>query len=79
MTLQSVRDLLTLRPFRPFRLIMSSGHSYEVSHPEMVMLTRSDMLVGVGGSDDGIPAEFRICPLLHIATTEPLSVSRPTS
>jgi hypothetical protein len=73
MTVQTFRELLTQRPFRPFRLVMSSGQTYEVRHPELALLTRSDILIGVGETDDGIPAEFRICSLLHVATIEPLS------
>ena len=75
-TTQTFRELLSVRPFRPFRLVMSSGQTYEVRHPEMAMLTRSDMLVGVGEADDGVPAEFRICSLLHVATVEPLPVGQ---
>lgn len=52
---------------------MSSGESYEVRHPEMAMLTRSDILVGTDVADDGVPAEFRIRALLHVATVEPLN------
>lgn len=73
MTLQTFRELLTNRPFRPFRLVMSSGTSYEVRHPEMAMLTRTDILVGVGETDEGVPAEFRICSLLHVASVEPIN------
>jgi hypothetical protein len=50
---------------------MSSGQSYEVRHPEMAMLTRSDILVGVGEAE-GVAAEFRICSLLHVTTVEPI-------
>ncbi len=71
MTVQTFRDLLARRPFKPFRLVMSSGQTYEVRHPEMAMLTRSDMLVGTN-VEDGVPAEFKICSLLHVATVEPI-------
>lgn len=71
MTVQTFRELLDRRPFKPFRLIMSSGQTYEVRHPEMALLTRSDMLVGTN-VEDGVPAEFRICSLLHVATIEPI-------
>jgi hypothetical protein len=73
MTVQTFRELLSARPFQPFRLVMSSGKEYEVRHPEMALLTRSDILVGVGEADDGVPAEFRICSLLHVASVEPVS------
>jgi hypothetical protein len=75
MTLQTFRELLSRRPFKPFRLVMSSGKSYEVRHPEMAWLTRTDILVGLG-EEDGIPAEFKICSLLHVTTVEPLSSRR---
>jgi hypothetical protein len=75
MKVQTFRELLSQRPFRPFRLVLSSGQTYEVRHPEMAFLTRTDLLVGVGETDEGVPAEFRICSLLHVASIEPIGVS----
>ena len=75
MTLQTFRELLDRRPFEPFRLVMSSDESYEVRHPEMAWLTRSDMLVGTD-VEDGVPSEFKICSLLHVATVDPLDHKR---
>jgi hypothetical protein len=76
MTLQTFQELLHQRPFKPFRLVMSSGQSYEVRHPEMAMLTRTDMLVGTDVADNGVPNEFKICSLLHVAAVEPLAPAR---
>ena len=75
MTVKTFRELLTQKPFKPFRLVMSSGEEYEVRHPEMALLTRSDILVGVDETEEGVPAEFRICSLLHVATIEPLDAN----
>jgi len=75
MTVQTFRELLTERPFKPFRLIMSSGQAYEVRHPEMALLTRTDLFVGVNETRDGVPAEFRICSLLHVTSIEPLTTA----
>jgi hypothetical protein len=75
MTVQTFRNLLTQRPFRPFRLVMSSGQTYEVRHPEMAWLTRTDILVGIDETDEGVPAEFKICSLLHVTAVEPLTSS----
>jgi hypothetical protein len=79
MTVQTFRDLLNQQPFRPFRLVMSSGQSYEVRHPEMAWLTRTDIYVGVGETDEGVPAEARICSLLHVTTIEPLNAPTANS
>lgn len=73
MTVQTFRELLAQRPFKPFRLVMSSGQAYEIRHPEMALLTRTDILIGIGESDDGVPAEFRICSLLHVTAIVPVS------
>lgn len=75
MTVQTFRDLLTKQPFHPFRLVMSSGQSYDVRHPEMAMLTRIDILVGVGNTKEGVPASFKICSLLPVTAIEPLELA----
>jgi len=56
---------------------MSSGQAYEVRHPEMAWLTRSDLLVGIGDSEEGVPAGFRIDSLPHVATVEPNLTGAP--
>jgi len=75
MTVQTFRDLLAKRPFKPVRIVMSSGNSYEVRHPEMAWLLKTDLLVGIGDEDDEVPAEYKTCSLLHIAAIEPLTTA----
>jgi hypothetical protein len=77
MTVQTFRDLLTKQPFKPFRLVISSGQTYEVRHPEMAWLTRTDILVGIDEADDGVPADFKVCSLLHVTAVEPLGAPKP--
>lgn len=72
MTVQTFRNLLAERPFKPFRLEMSSGQAYEVRHPEMALLTKSDILVGVDIQEDSVPAEFKVCSMLHVTAVEPM-------
>jgi hypothetical protein len=45
-----------LRPgnFRPFRLYVSDGGTFEIRHPEMLMVTRHSAIIGiVEKSDNG--------------------------
>ncbi len=72
MTVQTFRDLLTAQPFQPFRVVMSSGETYEVKHPEMAWLTRTNILVGLDETRLGVPARFKICSLLHLTAIEPI-------
>ena len=75
MTVQTFRDLLAERPFKPFRLVLSSGQSYEVRHPEMALLTKTDILVGTDAEPDVVPARFKICSMLHVTAVEPLETA----
>ena len=75
MTVQNFRELLAAKPFQPFRLVMSSGKTYEVRHPEMAFLSRTSIYVGVDIADDNVPADYRICSLLHVTAIEPLSAA----
>ena len=70
MTVQTFRERLSQQPFRPFRLVMSSGQSYEIRHPEMALLTRTSLLVGTGETEEGVPDAFKICSLDQITTFE---------
>lgn len=70
--LNTLRQLLAQRPFQSFRVVMSSGREYDVRHPEMAMLTKGSLLVGIEVADDGVPAEYDICALLRVATVEPI-------
>ncbi len=74
MSPDGIRKLLRQQPFKPFRLVMSSGKEYEIRHPEMAMLLQNDILVGVDITDNGMPAEFDICPLLQVASIEPFNL-----
>jgi hypothetical protein len=71
-TAARLKQLLDKRPFRPFRITMSSGESYEVRHPEMALVTKPEILVGID-VEEGVPADFKMCSLLHVTAVEPLS------
>ncbi len=73
MTVQDFRELLKAQPFQSFRIVMSSGDSHEIRHPEMAFLSRTSIYVGIDQGDDGIPARFKICSLLHVTAVEPLT------
>ena len=65
--------MLARRPFQPVRVTLSSGQTFEIRHPEMAMLTRTSLLIGVDVAEDGVPAEFKILSLLHVTAIEPLA------
>jgi hypothetical protein len=54
--------LLRSHPFQPFVVQMSNGERFEVRHPEMAALQKSNLIVSCPDSD-----QFEVCALLHIA------------
>jgi len=51
MTAQEVLNYVQAQPFRPFRIRMNSGRSFDIPHPEMVRVGRRDLLIFTFVSD----------------------------
>jgi hypothetical protein len=51
MTAQEVLNYVTAQPFRPFRIRMNSGRTFDIRHPEMVRVGRRDLLIFTFVSD----------------------------
>ena len=71
MRAEQILELLKRQPFRPFTLYMSDGSQFEVRHPELILLTRSEVLLGFGATEeDEIPAYAKILSLIHVVRAE---------
>jgi hypothetical protein len=40
-----ILDYVKAEPFRPFRIHMASGQTFDIRHPEMIRLLRSSVIV----------------------------------
>ena len=74
--IENLRELLARRPFSPFRVILSSGDSYEVRHPESALLMSGGLYIGLppdrtNGVVDCLSGRF-FCSALHLAGVEQL-------
>ena len=69
---EDILELVRARPFRPFRIRMSDGQQFEVRHPELAMVGRSQVIVGIPAErgPEGMIERTVNCALLHITTTE---------
>lgn len=72
---QDILKHLRKRPFQPFRLCLCDGSSFEVRHPEMAMVGRSVLTIGIAAPKESEPIyEHQIdCALMHITKLEPLN------
>jgi len=76
-----VLRLLRARPFQPFRISLSDGSQYDVRHPEMAIVSRSTVMLGVPGPRglDGPVQDVVHCALVHITQLKPLDGVTPVS
>jgi hypothetical protein len=83
MTADAVFERLRRPSFVPFRLILTSGTTYDILHPEMLFVSKSGLTVAICDrnqtpSPDQIPMREALVSFLHVAATEdlPLPVSK---
>jgi hypothetical protein len=64
-TPQMVIGYVKAEPFRPFRIHVAGGRTFDIRHPEMVKILKSNLLVfsSVGDSSD-VPDEWESVSLM---------------
>ena len=64
------------KPFRPFRVILSSGDSYEVRNHDSAWVLRKALEIGLDPDAEGVVALTRRCSILRIASIEDIPTSK---
>ena len=77
MTSKEVLNHVTGEPFRPFRIHIASGRSFEVKYPEVVMVGKTTLTLSVPLSDDIPDAQgmWYKLSLMLIESIEPLDAA----
>jgi hypothetical protein len=57
-------DYVLAEPFRPFRIRMASGQTFEVRHPEMIMVGRNTARIYTTAASNGHEAWHEVSLLL---------------
>jgi hypothetical protein len=74
-----IRDLTRSVPFQPFRVFLTSGETYDIHHPDMIVATLGAAHIAVP-SPSGPPdaaERVKIVSLVHIQKIEFLSAAPP--
>lgn len=76
MTFREVLNFLEAEPFRPFRIRMNSGRTFDIRHPEMVRVGRRDLLIFTFVSDSPeLYDQWKNVSLSLIESLAPLEVA----
>ena len=82
MTADDFHSVLRVRPFVPFRVVTSDGTSYEIRHPELVMVGLGSTVIGYPTPSNPMTvARYDIVSMFHIIRLEPMptAATGPTS
>jgi hypothetical protein len=72
---KQLKDFMDAKPFRPFKVLMSDGRSYEVPNHDAAFVTQNKIEIGLDLNRDGIARRSVYCAILHIARVEELQTA----
>jgi len=71
-TATQLKELMQAQPFKPFRVHMSDGKSYEVVNHDSAFVKRNEIEIGLNPDEEGFSAKYVRCAILHITRIEEL-------
>jgi hypothetical protein len=73
MIAEEVRATLKQQPFEVFRLVMTDGASYEIRHPDLLLVGRRTLVVGLVGdaAQEYFERSVKV-DLAHVVHLEPI-------
>ncbi len=74
MRAEELTELLRARPFVPLRIHLTDGQTYDIRHPDLVLVLRQRVDIGLQPDPaTGVLERVAHVSLLHIVRVEPLS------
>lgn len=72
MRAEEIRAHVRKHPFRPIRVYISDGSSYDVRHPALMFVTRREVIIALDPGNDAVPERSVYCDPVQITRIEPL-------
>lgn len=80
MTHEELQAAARRQPFEAFKLILTTGATYDIRHPDLIMVGRPSAVIGVTNKPNGTVYDHTIkVDLLQVVGIEELRVSPPSS
>ncbi len=54
MRAEELTELIRTRPFMPLRIHMTDGHTFDIQHPDQIIVLRSRVDIGVNANRDDV-------------------------
>lgn len=66
------------QPFQPIRVFVSDGSYYDVRHPELMMVSRAEIVIGLEPDKRIMPERNAYIDPVHVTRIEPINGAGPT-
>jgi hypothetical protein len=78
-TADDIQARLRERPFVPVRVVTSSGQSYDITHPDLVLTGRRFLIIGAASNDNPTQIETasRVA-VMHVVDLQDIPNASPT-
>ncbi len=75
-TANQLKERMQEKPFRPFRIRMSNGESYDIKNHDAAWVLRNAVEIGMDPDAEGFVSNTRRCAILHIASIEDIQTAK---
>jgi hypothetical protein len=80
MTREELHEHARRQPFEPFRLVLTTGATYDIHHPDLIMVGRRSAIIGLTDELGGSAYKRTIkVDLLHVVGVQDLPLTPPGS
>jgi hypothetical protein len=78
MTQEELNEAALRQPFEPFRVILTTGATYDIRHPDLIMVGHRSAVIGVANEPTGAVYDRTVkVDLLHVVGIEELPANSP--
>jgi hypothetical protein len=73
MTQEELQEAVRRQPFEPFRLVLTTGATYDIAHPDLIMVGKRSAVIGLTSypPDTAYDRTIKV-DLFHVVSTEQL-------
>ncbi len=80
MTQEEFQEAVHRQPFLPFRVVLTTGETFDIRHPDLFMVGRRSAMLGITNdpTETAYDRTFRV-DLLHVVGIQDLPVNPPSA
>jgi hypothetical protein len=76
---EEIRKQVKRTLFQPFRVHISDGAYYDVPHPDSLLVSHTQVVIGVYPDRDDMPESTVLCDPLHVTRIELMPPKKSTN